>query len=403
MKIETHHIAVKSLACLLIFLIGAAAVATAAKRKEKLYKIELISKSHTLDQVIPSMQGPTDTQHFSLSTKSGPELVWLKSTRVDIIDEAGDAISTEFLCHSNLYFDELGEHQKLFSRNVTLDQKFVDINQGQLTVEMPEGFGIPLMSSESLRFHSMVINPTAKAEPLDARVKTTFEYLRDDELVAPIKALSQRALRLRVPIALPKGHDHSHSSHSSELPDVSKLETKAPHADHAGHSGHGSADGLQCDPEQETYDGQALTKSATKEIFKTEPEGPIWSIHWLVPPGRHDYRYRVEAGLRMPFDETTVHMITTHVHPYAESIELHDLTVGERIFRADIENFDAVPGVSHVPHYSSLEGLPIYKNHEYEMVVVYNNPTDKNIDAMALLYLYYWDRNFTKPTPPTKG
>lgn len=360
-------------------LVGTVAAQSVAQSREKVHKLEILSKAHTLEQALPSMKGPTDTQFFELMNSSEPELLWLRSTRVDIVDEEGDAMSGEFLCHSNLYFTDFGEHQAMFSRNVTSNQKFIDVNQGQLEVRMPDGFGIPMMSTESLRFHSMVINPSDKPEPFVTRVKTTFEYLRDDELVGPIKALSQRAIRLRVPVALAKGHEH----HAS--------------ASHDDHSGHDASDALQCDPEQETYEDQSLVTSATKNIFKTDPNGPTWSVHWVVPPGRHEYRYKFDNGLRMPFQESMVHMITTHVHPYAVSVELHDLTTGERVFRAEIETFDGVPGIANIPHYSSVTGLPVYRDHQYEIVAVYENTTDENIDAMALLYLYYWDRNFTKP------
>ena len=38
--------------------------------------------------------------------------------------------------------------------------------------------------------------------------------------------------------------------------------------------------------------------------------------------------------------------------------------------------------------YSSTTGFPIYKNHDYELITVYDNPTGHDIDAMAVLRLY---------------
>jgi len=366
--------------CSLAVMVGTLSAEPREHAREKIHKLEILSKMHTMEEFIPSMKGPTDTQFFELEQDGKPGLLWLKSARVDVIDDDAETISAEHLCHSNLFFKDFGEHQEMFLGKVTSNQKFIDINQGQLEVRMPDGFGIPMMSTEQLRFHSMIINPTAQSEPFQARVRTTFEYLRDDELTGPIKALSQRAIRLRIPVALAEGHEHH--ALSSEI----------------DNSGHDESEGLQCDPEQETYQGQALTETATKNIFKTDPDGPIWSVHWFVPPGRHEYRYKIDNGLRMPFKETIVHMITTHVHPYAESVELYDLTDGKRVFRTEIETFDGSSGIANIPHYSSTEGLSVHKDHLYEIVVVYNNTTAEDVDAMALLYLYYWDRDFARPT-----
>ena len=69
---------------------------------EKLHRREIISKVHTIDRVYPSMKGPSDTQHFQLDDGSEPELIWLRSARVDVVDGQGEPMSSEYLCHSNL-------------------------------------------------------------------------------------------------------------------------------------------------------------------------------------------------------------------------------------------------------------------------------------------------------------
>ena len=47
--------------------------------------------------------------------------------------------------------------------------------------------------------------------------------------------------------------------------------------------------------------------------------------------------------------------------------------------------------------YSSVEGIPIYADHEYEIVSVYDNPTDEPQDAMAVMFLYMLDKGFVPP------
>jgi hypothetical protein len=72
----------------------------------------------------------------------------------------------------------------------------------------------------------------------------------------------------------------------------------------------------------------------------------------------------------MQFD-TTVHYIAVHLHPFAESLELVDLTTGESVFKSKARNFDDKIGLEEVEFFSSEEGLPIYKDHEYELVSTY--------------------------------
>lgn len=49
-------------------------------------------------------------------------------------------------------------------------------------------------------------------------------------------------------------------------------------------------------------------------------------------------------------------------------------------------------GLEHVDHFSSVEGIPVYQDHEYEMVSVYDNTTDEPSDAMATMFVYMLDQ-----------
>ena len=90
----------------LLSVVTSVSSATSEGLAEKLHRREIISKVHTIDRVYPSMQGPSDTQHFQLQDGSEPELIWLRSARIDVVDGRGEPISSEYLCHSNLYFSD---------------------------------------------------------------------------------------------------------------------------------------------------------------------------------------------------------------------------------------------------------------------------------------------------------
>jgi hypothetical protein len=102
-------------------------------------------------------------------------------------------------------------------------------------------------------------------------------------------------------------------------------------------------------------------------------------------------RTLVTDVLNVPF-ETNLHYIGAHLHPYAESLALRDLTTNETLYTALARAPTQGIGLAHVDHYASREGIALHPDHEYELVSVYDNPTDTEKDAMAVFFLYFHDR-----------
>ena len=130
--------------------------------------------------------------------------------------------------------------------------------------------------------------------------------------------------------------------------------------------------------------------------------GRKFSGHWVVPPGREVNRTLVTHLMRVPYD-TTVHYIAIHLHPFAESLELRDLSTGKTLFKSAARNFDDRIGLSNVDHFTSEEGMAVFADHEYEMVSVYNNTTAEAQDSMAVMYMYLKDREFDERRARTAG
>ena len=95
--------------------------------------------------------------------------------------------------------------------------------------------------------------------------------------------------------------------------------------------------------------------------------------------------------------DTTVHYIAVHLHPFAERVELRDLTTKETLFKSDVQPLDGRIGIERVDYYSSEKGIPLTTEHEYELVSFYNNTTDEPQDSMAVLYMYMLDKTFVLP------
>ena len=44
---------------------------------------------------------------------------------------------------------------------------------------------------------------------------------------------------------------------------------------------------------------------------------------------------------------------------------------------------------------ASIDGIPVYADHQYEQVSVYDNTSGEPQDAMAVMYLYLLDKEFS--------
>jgi hypothetical protein len=113
--------------------------------------------------------------------------------------------------------------------------------------------------------------------------------------------------------------------------------------------------------------------------------------HWIVSPGHHIYRTEITPQLNLPFD-TTIHYATIHVHPFARGMKLRDLTTDTTILALNSQDWPDRVGVASVDEFKSIEGIPILRNHRYELEVEYDNPLDSNTDAMAIFYLYLLEK-----------
>ncbi len=140
--------------------------------------------------------------------------------------------------------------------------------------------------------------------------------------------------------------------------------------------------------------GEAAAGGLIKDDFGREFSG-----HWKVPPGREVNRTLVTEWLNLPFD-TTIHHIAVHLHPFAESLELRDLSTGESLFKSAARGPAMQIGLDHVEHFSSEAGIAVFKDHEYELVSVYDNTSSEEQDSMAIMFLYMLDQEFVRPSIP---
>jgi len=382
---------------------------------------EVLSPIYTIDRIYKSMEGPYQIQSIALEPDAKPELLWVKSVHVDIVNEDGKtAAPSEFMCHMNLDLDS-SKHQQLLALPYAPSTRIVTLSQGVFDARVPAGFGFPIVSSEPLSVFTQVLNHNIK-EPHDRKVRhrVTIEYLRDSEVTSPVKPLANlgaSGLVLAQPepdpfhkMAAMPGMDHSmdHTTASGSPLVVTNASSSVTSAAPTSVAPTSAAPTLTAatkgNPEAIHDGGLTCLVGARAPNAKggdyTDPQGHKLVGHWIVPPGKQVNRSDATWFMGLPFD-TKVHFALAHLHPFAQSLTLRDATDDKVVWSATATNPKDRVGLSHVDTFTSAEGVPMYKNHKYEIISVYDNPTNANVDSMASLFLGIDDPGFHKPSPVT--
>lgn len=317
----------------------------------------VLSKVYTVDRKYRSMTGPSSGQEVRLLDTEAPELLWITGYRAVMVGPDGESPrAQDFMCHSNLDID-VERHETLTGRNPAFSPRLFTLSQGQLSIRFPAGFGIPVLSSETLDLTTQVLNLNLEGQSAQVRHRVSVDFVRDREVSGPMQAL--------FPVA---GYG------------LALLE------------GDGAYFGVDR-PDAEEHGPGCLVGANASDHEYTDGLGRTFTGHWVVPPGREVNRTLVTRLMRLPYD-TRIHYIAVHLHPFAESLELRDLTAGKTLFKSAARNFADRIGLAHVDALSSEEGIEVFADHEYELVSVYDNTTSEPQDSMAVMYIYLRDLEF---------
>ncbi len=321
---------------------------------------KVLSKVYAIDRIYKSMKGPQSWQEVYLMETKKPELLWITGYKATM--KAGDGVTPapqEFMCHSNLDYTP-HSHLKHFGGGSNSNARLFTLSQGQFTVAFPEGFGIPFLSTQPLSLSTQVLNLNVENKSLEVRHDVTIEFVKNSDLDKPLKPLyTSSAYGLKVI----DGQDGYYG-------------VKDAVADHQGPG---------CLP------GENASGHEYVDVY-----GKKFTGHWIVKPGREENRTLVTKIMNLTYD-TSIHYIAVHLHPLAESLELIDLTTGQSLFKSQARNYKDKIGLDEVDYFSSPEGIKVYKDHEYELVSIYNNTTGEDQDSMAVMYIYLLEKYFKMP------
>jgi hypothetical protein len=287
---------------------------------------EVLSQNYEVDRTYKSMQGPHGQEKVVLDDGLFPELLWIVGYGARMVGKDGET----------------------------------PLSQGQFSIRFPDGYGIPVLSTEELDLTTQVLNHNRTDGHFDVRHKVAIHYVRDSDLATPMRPLYPSSA---FGMVLVKG--------DAGVPGVEK-------------------------PHDETHGPGCLPGEAASNAPYDDELGRVFSGHWVVKPGREVNRTNVTQRMGLPFD-TTLHYVAVHLHPFAESLTLRDLTTGEALFESHARGPEQGIGLEHVDHFSSKDGIQLHRDHQYELVSVYDNTSGEDQDSMAVMYLYLLDREYRAP------
>ena len=326
----------------------------------------IMSRLFTVDGIYKSMMGPV-MSGWAVPFSNEAELFWITGFRSVVVSPDGrKQLSQEFMCHSNFKYDASTSGAKTLRSTRHKYGRLFTISQGQVEVEFAQGFGIPVMGNEKFRLDNQVLNMNVDTvgihSPLKLRYKNVISYIEDSDTTEELIPLYQ-----------------------SEAAVYASLEgTKA-------YFGTMEADAVQ----EEAACLPGIDSSDQMKMVRRDEHGQNFTYHWVLEPGEETRSTLITEMLDLQFD-TTIHFIAVHMHPFAKSMILKDLTNDEVLFESEIENFDDRIGLKKTGFFSSPTGIPVYADHEYALVSNYDNTSGRDQDAMALIYLYLRDREFEK-------
>ncbi len=275
------------------------------------------------------MQGP-----FNRILVDHAGLDWVTAIRTEVVD-AGDGaeMDGEFFCHSQL---QLLNGTRLMVMATGADE-----------IRFPPGFAMPVSEildgipadQRALTFLGMVLNNHEPRIDRQATVRATVDYYRDEDFGA-----------------LPRPNKLFVTSLTMYVED---LEAYVP------------------EPGIAPVNDDVTTHCA---LVGDLPQ------HWIVPPGQQKTRNRYQDFTPL---NGRVHYAWAHLHNHAVYMRLTDVTAGEVLWQADVRHESDRDQIASISYYSSAEGFPIYRDHVYEIEALYDNDTDHDVDAMAMMVMYY--------------
>ena len=308
---------------------------------------KMISPEFYIDGIYKSMEGPKSSNYVQLSQDS--TMLWLTSFHVKAIDNKSlQTISKDFICHTNIDFNDVNYYSSLHLEKRIGKQypRLTSLSHGMENFSFPAGYGVPMKGNEFLYVTTQSLNHNIKAANFWIRHEVDINYSRAKNL----KPLMSRTAFIMLPF-------NQYDPYKSPLDP-------------------GTNQCIPIETKNHTYD---------------DGHGNKLSGHWVIPVGKNTYRSAVNNQLQL-VDSLRLHAAAIHVHPFATQISLFDITANKAIFISKIVNHKVNIGLTSIEPFTSEEGIWLYKNHQYEIVLEVNNTSSIKQDMMGSMFLFFYDK-----------
>ena len=307
---------------------------------------KMLSPTFIVDDIYKSMEGPKASNYVMLSQDS--TLLWITGFKVVAQDaKTGEKMSNDFICHMNVdmndskYYSTFGLEDRIGKQYPRL----TSLSHGMEAFEFPEGYGVPIKGNDFLYVTTQTLNHNIKEAYYKVKHKVSISY-QEDKNIKPL--MSKTAF-----IMLPYDKYDPYKSPTD------------PGADF-------------CIPVE------------TKNHSYDDGSGNKLSGHWVIPTGKNTYRSGINHQLGIK-DSLRLHSAAIHVHPFATRIMLFNKTTQKPIFVSKVTNHQNSIGLTNIENFTSKEGIWLFANQEYEIVLEVNNTSKEDQDMMGSMFLFFYD------------
>lgn len=336
----------------------------------------LSAKTVNIPESYVKIPGVTQAEPGGMSGGEGSsskrELLWLKSVKIDMLDENDNPLpDAAFFCHATIDVDLDFRNQVFPISEHPGNMRHIVLTQGQTKFSFPNGFALPVASDESWNFVFQTINRTSDV-PRKVKGRCLLTFVKDSELVYPMKALFWYYPVINV--VIDRNSAERIKAERKSCPDCSAISEGVP------------------------------APSSMRNMIFTDKLGRSQIGHWVVPPGVHTYASPINtigsmSTAKFAAADTDIHLVLTHIHPFCEKCVLiqHDNGQTKEIVTVKAKTDEKNVQLTEIETISSAQGIPLEAGKSYELQATYNNTSGKPQDSMAGMALYCSDNKFVRP------
>lgn len=308
---------------------------------------KMLSPTFIVDAIYKSMEGPKASNYVMLSQDS--TLLWITGFKVEAQDaKTGKKMSNDFICHMNVDINDTKYYSNFGLENRIGKQypRLTSLSHGMETFTFPKGFGVPMKGNDLLYVTTQTLNHNIKEAYYKVKHNVTITFDEKQKL----KPLMSKTAFIMLP------YD-------------------------------------QYDPYKSPIDPGTdfCIPVETKNHSYDDGKGNKLSGHWVIPIGKNKYRSNINHQLEIK-DSLRLHAAAIHVHPFATKIMLFNKTTQQPIFESNITNHQNSIGLKNIENFSSEEGIWLFANQEYEIVLEVNNTSATEQDMMGSMFLFFYDK-----------